>query len=57
MKVTDPVRLRALTAWHREYADRAGNPAIWESRLRTADRFEAEAESVATERSAIREEG
>ena len=57
MKETDPAKLRALAAWYREYADRAGNPAIWEARLRTADKFEAEADCVASERAAVREEG
>jgi hypothetical protein len=57
MKETDPAKLRALAAWYREYADRAGNPAIWEARLRTADKFEAEADYFASERSTVREEG
>jgi hypothetical protein len=33
--------LRELAAWYRDYAERAGNSAIWESRLRTADELEA----------------
>ena len=36
--------LRKLAAWHREFAERAGNPAIWEARLRTAEQLEAEAD-------------
>jgi hypothetical protein len=31
----DPPKLRELAAWYREFAERAGNPAIWEARLRT----------------------
>jgi hypothetical protein len=36
--------LRKLAAWYREFAERAGNPAIWEARLRTAAQLEAEAD-------------
>ena len=36
--------LRTLAAWYREFAGRAGNPAIWEARLRTAEQLEAEAD-------------
>jgi hypothetical protein len=36
--------LRKLGAWYREFAERAGNPAIWEARLRTAKQLEAEAD-------------
>lgn len=36
--------LRKLAAWYREFAERAGNPAIWEARLRTAKQLEAEAD-------------
>jgi hypothetical protein len=32
----DPRKLRELAGWSREFAERAGNPAIWEARLRTA---------------------
>ena len=39
--------LRELAAWYRGYADRAGNSAIWEARLRTADELEAEASRLA----------
>lgn len=35
--------LRQLAAWYRSYAERAGNPAIWEARLLTAEDLEAEA--------------
>jgi len=28
----NPDKLRELAAWYREFAERAGNPAIWEAR-------------------------
>ena len=36
-------KLRGLAAWFREFAERAGNPWIWDARLRTADKLEEEA--------------
>ena len=39
----DARRLRELAAWYREYAERTGNPAIWDARIRTAENLEAEA--------------
>jgi hypothetical protein len=39
-------KLRQLAAWSREFAERAGNPWIWEARLRTAKELEAQAERV-----------
>ena len=39
----EPERLRELAAWYREYAERTGNPAIWDARIRTAEDLEAEA--------------
>jgi hypothetical protein len=39
----EPERLRQLAAWYREYAERTGNPAIWDARIRTAEDLEAEA--------------
>lgn len=42
----DPEKLRELASWYRELAERAGNPAIWDSRLRTAEDLEAEAQRV-----------
>jgi len=30
-------KLRELAAWYREFAERAGNQSIWESRLLLAD--------------------
>lgn len=41
--VKEPSELRKLATWYREFADRAGNPAIWEARLRTARELEREA--------------
>jgi hypothetical protein len=38
--------LRKLAAWYRERAERAGNPTIWDARLRTAEDLEAEAERI-----------
>jgi hypothetical protein len=33
-------KLRKLAAWYREFAERAGEPWIWEARLQTADELE-----------------
>ena len=41
--INDPCELRKLAAWYREFAERAGNPAIWEARLKTAKSLEREA--------------
>jgi hypothetical protein len=41
--VKEPSELRKLATWYREFAERAGNPAIWEARLRTARELEREA--------------
>jgi hypothetical protein len=38
-------RLRNLAAWYREFAERAGNPAIWEARLLMAEDLEKEADA------------
>jgi hypothetical protein len=35
--------LRRLAAWYRAFAERAGNPAIWEGRSRMAEDLDAEA--------------
>jgi hypothetical protein len=43
-------RLRDLAAWYRQFAERAGNPAIWEARLRTAEDLEKKAASLAERR-------
>jgi hypothetical protein len=39
----NPEKLRELASWYREFAERAGNPMIWEGRLRKAEDLEAEA--------------
>jgi len=39
-------KLRELAAWYREFAERAGNPSIWESRLRMAEDLEQEADRL-----------
>jgi type II secretory pathway component PulK len=39
-------RLRDLAAWYGEFAERAGNPVIWEARLRTAKELEREADTL-----------
>jgi hypothetical protein len=44
MKSAD--KLRELASWYREFAERAGNPSIWDSRLRTADDLDNEAERI-----------
>jgi hypothetical protein len=35
-----------LAAWYRAFGERAGNPAIWDARLRTAEDMEAEASRI-----------
>jgi len=44
--MSDLAELRRLAAWYREFAERAGDPAIWDRRLRTAERLEAEADRI-----------
>ena len=39
-------KLRELAAWYRDFAERAGNPAIWDARLRTAKDLEREADRL-----------
>ena len=39
-------RLRELAAWYRALAERAGDPAIWAARLRTAEDLDAEASLI-----------
>ena len=39
-------KLRELASWYRAFAERAGNPAIWEGRLLTAEDLEEEADRV-----------
>jgi hypothetical protein len=38
--------LRKLASWYRQFAERTGNPTIWEMRLRMAEKLEAEAKCV-----------
>jgi len=45
-KVLSPDELRKLAAWYRELAERSGNPAVWATRLNTAEQLEAEADRV-----------
>jgi hypothetical protein len=49
-----PDKLRKLASWYRAFAEHAGNPVIWESRLLTAESLEAEAEHIEAELAAAR---
>ncbi|HVH87445.1 MAG TPA: hypothetical protein VM912_12025, partial [Terriglobales bacterium] len=42
----DPDKLRNLASWYREFAEQAGNPVIWESRLFMAESLEREAKRI-----------
>lgn len=42
----DPGKLRELACWYRAFAERTGNPTIWEGRLHTAEDLEAEAARI-----------
>ena len=42
----DSKKLRDLAGWYRAFAERTGNPTIWEARLRTAEDLEEEAERI-----------
>jgi hypothetical protein len=44
--VDAPEKLRELASWYRVFAERAGNPAIWEGRLRMAEDLDREAERI-----------
>jgi hypothetical protein len=44
--VNDPQKLRDLACWYRAFAERTGNPTIWDARLRTAEDLEAEAARI-----------
>jgi hypothetical protein len=46
--------LRELASWYRAFADRAGNPAIWEARLLTARDLEDEADRLEADLTARR---
>jgi hypothetical protein len=41
-----PSKLRELACWYREFAEKAGNPVIWEARLHTAQQLETEADQI-----------
>ena len=41
-----PRKLRQLAGWYREFAERTGNPTIWEARLHTAEDVDAEADRL-----------
>jgi hypothetical protein len=38
--------LLALAAWHREFAEKAANPIIWECRIATAEDLERRAAEI-----------
>ena len=42
----DPLKLRELVAWYREFAEKTANPSIWEARLRMAEDLEREADRL-----------
>jgi hypothetical protein len=39
-------KLRKLASWYRDFAERAGDPAIWDARRRTAEDLEREAAEI-----------
>jgi len=41
--MADPGELRKLASWYRKFAERAGNPVIWDCRLRMAEDLDEEA--------------
>jgi hypothetical protein len=45
-QMENPGKLRELASWYREFAERTGNPTIWDGRLRTAEDLEAEAARI-----------
>ena len=51
----NPKKLREMAALYRKFAERAGNPMIWECRLHTAEDLEAEARRI--EKVAVPAEG
>jgi hypothetical protein len=42
-------KLRELAEWYRQFAERAGDPRIWEARLLTAEKLDSEADRLAAE--------
>jgi hypothetical protein len=53
----EPLKLRELAAWYREFAEKTGNPSIWEARLRMAEDLEREAERLERRKAALLEAG
>ena len=53
----EPGKLRELASWYREFAERTGNPAIWDARIRTAENLEAEAARLEQDRARLRAGG
>jgi hypothetical protein len=51
----DPSKLCELASWYREFAERTGNPTIWEGRLHTAEDLDAEADAIDRARAIRRE--
>jgi len=49
----NPTELRSLAAWYREFAERTGNPTIWECRLKTAEDLEQEAGRIEAKETAV----
>ena len=49
----EPQKLRELAAWYREFAEKTGNPAIWEARLRMAEDLEQEADLLERRQPAV----
>jgi hypothetical protein len=43
-QMSEALKLRKLARWFREFAERAGSPAIWDARLRTAEDLEVQAD-------------
>jgi hypothetical protein len=53
----NPLKLRELAAWYREFAEKTGNPTIWEARLRMAEDLESEADRLEKRSSALLDAG
>jgi hypothetical protein len=49
----DPQKLRELAAWYREFAEKAQQSRIWESRLRMAEDLEHEADLLEQRQEAV----
>jgi hypothetical protein len=47
--------LRGLATWYREFAERAGNPVIWDARLRMAETLDAEANHIRSRAARMRQ--